>query len=60
MYTDFRDPCGGILTLNIDINPHTNSTLYCIITLTSEDNGETIKQLVQEYITFLLQGVQAV
>lgn len=62
MQTDFTVPHGGILMLNMDINPYT--TILCItllhfITLLSEDNGETIKQLVQEYITIPLQGVQA-
>lgn len=59
MQTDFKVPHGGILILNMDINPYTNNTLYYIITLLSEDNGETIKELVQEYITIPLQGVQA-
>lgn len=43
----------------MDSNPHANNTLYYILTLLSQDNGETIKQLVQEYITIPLQGVQA-
>lgn len=59
MQTDFTVPHGGILILNMDINPYTNNTLYYIITLLSEDNRETIKELVQEYITIPLQGVQA-
>lgn len=59
MQTDFTVPHGGILILSMDINPYTNNAVHYNVTLLSEDNGETIKQLVQEYITIPLQGVQA-
>lgn len=50
---------GTIFILNMDRKPYTNNSLYCIIKFLSEDNGETIKQFAQEYITLLLQGVRA-
>lgn len=59
MRTDFSVPQGTIFILNMGRKPHTNNSLYCIITFLSEDNGETIKQFAQEYITLLLQGVRA-
>lgn len=57
MQTDFTVPHRGILVLNMDVSPYINNTVYYIIALLSQDNEETIKQLVQEYVTIPLQGV---
>lgn len=49
----------GILVLNRDTNPSTNKALHYMVTLLFRDNGETIKQLVQESRTIPWQGVHA-
>lgn len=58
MQTDFTVPHSGISILNMDVNPYINDTMYCIIALLPQVNEATIKQLVQEYVTTSLQGVQ--